>query len=502
MTNNYIQMAENMDVIDFISKLEIIGKDGSKCRLQPTEEQLQIIEALQSDDDLAILKPRQIGSSTIIVAYLFALAYQSKEPITFAILSYKLSSSKHLLNIAKIMYNFLPSPLKKDLAVNNSTELAFTNGGRILAVASTQKGGLRSFTASKIMISEYAFAEQPEELKATAIAALNNGQLILESTANYYNDCFHKEITRCMLGEAHYQYLFFRWCDHQEYRIEEGQETISNTLTDEEKALMELYDIDLAQLAWRREKISKLGWEKFIREYPISIEEAYRISGSTYFRIDDFKDLDVVTIDGGEWTTLSKPVEGHSYAIGVDTSGGVGRDYSVVFVVSKNTGNPVCIYRSNKTSPIALAEYVIALSEQYNNALILIEANNYGLATINEVAHQTGRLWKDTSGKDFLTTSKSKPLLFENLKKELQNGYITQMDNVTALELRSILVDEKGIIKFSDLLDSHSDSAMACALAYWCLRDVKIREEMYLPSWIINKKVNKQRTVHSSARRY
>ncbi len=495
-------MAEDMDVMSFISNLEIIGKDGKKCKLTPTEEQIQIIEALDSDRDVAILKPRQIGSSTIIVAYLFALAYQSKEPITFAILSYKLSSSKHLLEIAKNMYHFLPKPLRKELEVSNSTELRFGSGARLLAVASTQKGGLRSFTASKIMISEYAFAEQPEELKATAIAALNDGQLILESTANYYNDCFHKEITKSLLGEADYNYLFFKWSDHSNYRTTEGIDTISNTLTDEEKSLMTEMELDLEQIAWRREKISKLGWEKFIREYPISLEEAYRISGSTYFNHTDLQHLEIISVEGGEWTTFEEPQPNHTYAIGVDTSGGVGRDYSVIFVVSKNTSQPVCIYRSNRTTPIDLAEYIVTLSEQYNNALILIEANNYGLATINEVSHQTGRLWKDPNGKDFLTTAKSKPLLFENLKKQIQDGTVHMLDSVTALELRSIQVDAKGIIKFSDLLDSHSDSAMAMTLAYWCLNDVKIKESAYLPDWIINRKVNNQRTVHSSARRY
>jgi hypothetical protein len=64
------------------------------------------------------------------------------------------------------------------------------------------------------------------------------------------------------------------------------------------------------------------------------------------------------------------------------------------------------------------------------------------------------------------------------------------------------LVDEKGIIKFSDLLESHSDSAMAMALCYWCLNDVKIKEEMYLPSWILQKKAKDQRNVHATARRY
>jgi len=501
--NKFIrQLTQKIDPVDFVGMLTIINKDGRKQQLEPTEEQIEILQALEEGKDTIILKPRQIGSSTIIVAYLFALAYFSEEPVTFAILSYKLNSSKHLLHIAKNFYNFLPKKLKRELAVDNSTELSFKNGGRLLAVASSQKGGLRSFTASKIMLSEYAFSEEPEELKATAMAAVNGGQLIMESTANYFNDCLHQEIIKTQNGEADYNFLFFKWSKHEEYAIElEPQENF--VLTTEEEVIQLEHDLELEQLKWRREKVSKIGWEKFIREYPLDIDEAYRISGNTYFSYSDFENLNIISVDLKDWVTLEEPQENHSYAVGVDIGGGVGRDYSVIYVLSKNTGCPVCIFRSNKVSPIELAQYIQTAATQYNNALVLIEANNFGLATINELGHLGyNRIWKDNNGKDFLTTSKSKPLIFENLKKNLQQGKLTMLDSITATELRTIQVDEKGIIKFSDLLDSHSDSAMALALCSWALNDVKVKEAAYLPKWIINERARKTKTKQADYRRY
>jgi hypothetical protein len=494
-----IEMAMEMDLVSFLSKLTIINKEGKKQFLTLTKEQQTIIEALQQNDDTIILKPRQIGSSTVIIAFLFALAYQSKEPITFAILSYKLSSSKHLLNIAKNFYFSLPEPLRRPLDVDNSTELSFEGGGRLLAVASSQRGGLRSFTASKIMLSEFAFSENAEELKATALAALNDGQLIIESTANHFNDCLHQEIIKTQTGSANYNYIFFRWADHEEYNLtpEEGF-----TPTAEEEEIAIKHELTLDQLAWRREKISKLGYEKFIREYPLDIDEAYRLGGTTYFTYDDLQHINVIDANPVGWVTFQEPIQNHTYAIGVDVGGGVNRDYSVITVVSKNTGQPVCLYRDNTTSPIAIADHITTIARRYNNALVLVESNNFGLATINEVTHNYGRVWKGDSNKDFLTTSKSKPLLFENLKKSIQGGTITMLDNVTMIELRSITTDEKGLIKFSDMLDSHSDSAMSLALAYWCLQDVKIKEQAYLPSWVLNERATKARNKQSHYRRY
>jgi hypothetical protein len=494
-----IELAMEMELTQFLSKLTIINKEGKQQFLTLTEEQHTIVKALQQGEDTIILKPRQIGSSTIIVAYLFALAYQSKEPITFAILSYKLSSSKHLLNIAKNFYYSLPEPLRRKLDTDNSTELSFEGGGRLIAVASSQRGGLRSFTASKIMLSEFAFSENPEELKATALASLNDGQLIIESTANHFDDCLHKEIIKTQTNQANYNYLFFKWSDHEEYVMDyEGD----FQPTDEEIELAEKHELTKPQLAWRREKISKLGWEKFIREYPLDIDEAYRIGGTTYFSYEDLKHIEVANTNATGWVTFQEPIQNHSYAIGVDIGGGVGRDYTVIMVVSKNSGQVVCLHRDNQTSPIAIAEHIATIAQTYNNALVLVEANNYGLATINQVGQSYGRLWKDQKGNDFLTTAKSKPLLFENLKKTIQDGIITTLDNTTMTELRSITTDEKGLIKFSELLDSHSDSAMALALAYWCLQDVKIKEQAYLPEWVLNNRAMKAKTRQASYRRY
>ncbi len=478
------------DPFEFIQRLNIVDKSGKVVPLRLNAEQIEIINALEQGRDTLVLKPRQIGSSTVVCAYMFWKAYTATTPLTLIILSYKIASSKHLLHIHKRFYQYLPEGLKRPLETDNTTELSFKDGGRIIAAAATQAGGLRSQTCSMLHISEYAFAENPEELKATAISALNDGQLVIESTANYYNDALWKEVHKHQIGEADWNYLFFPWFSHAEYCMDD----IPITLTDEELKLQEDFGLTLGQFAWRREKISKLGWEKFVREYPMTLDEAYRISGNTYFTYDDFEHVDVLTVSPVEWVTFEAPNADDTYAIGVDVSGGVGRDYAVVFCVSRMTLQPVCIYRSNTVSPVQLADYIYDMSVTYNNALTLVESNNYGLATIQELLHQGfHRFWKDAhTGKDFLTTSRSKPLLFENLKKGIQTGSIRLIDNVTMTELRSITVDEKGILRFGEDVESHCDSAMAMALAYWCLNSVKIKQSAFLPDWIISQKADKQ----------
>ena len=89
------------DPIEFISRLKIIGKDGKLINLIPNQEQIKIINEMENGKDTLVLKGRQIGSSTIVSAYLFWKAYTSAQPLTIAILSHKLQSSKHLLKSHK-----------------------------------------------------------------------------------------------------------------------------------------------------------------------------------------------------------------------------------------------------------------------------------------------------------------------------------------------------------------------------------------------------------------
>ena len=474
------------DPVEFISKLKVINKKGKLVYLNPTEEQIKIIQSLQGGKDTLILKPRQIGSSTIISAYFFWKLFISKEPITIAILSHKLSSAKHLLDIYKRFYLNLPDPVKglNPINIDNSTEFRFATGAGVIAAASGDKGGLRSFSISALHISEYAFADNPEELKATAISALNDGQLIIESTANFFNDALHKEIIRYQRGLAEWEYLFFPWFDHRDYKMPIPPKH-NFEITEEEQTLKDLHDLTNQQIWWRRKRIEKIGYDKFTREFPTSLEEAYRQLGDSYINFQALKDLQIIAVDAVEWICFEDPKPDDRYALGVDVAAGVNRDYSVIQIISKLSGQQVAVYRSNTISPTALAEVILDLSIAFNDALALIESNNHGNVVINELKHLGfRRFWKNEEGKDWITTAQSKTSMFENLKESLRSGKIYRLDSITLSELRSFQIDEKNRVIIPDSLDSHGDSGVALALAYICLEGVRVPKETYLPPFI------------------
>ena len=477
------------DPFSFIKRLMIVAKNGKLIKLILNKEQIQIIESLISGEDCLVLKGRQIGSSTAIAAYYFWKIYTSPEPVKFAILSHKLASSKELFKMHKCFYDNLPKMFQKPLEVYNTTEMKFkSSGASIIAVSAGADGGLRSFTCSYLHMSEYAFAPNPEELKATALNALNEGQFIMESTANFFNDALHQEIIKCERGEADWKYLFFPWFLHDDY-----QEEVSDDFQflDGEKELADQWGLTYEQIKWRRSKIAKIGLEKFKREFPSSCNEAYSQTGNVYISEEICKDITIVPVDPVSLVYLSKPQMGDSYAIGVDVAAGVARDYSVITVVSKKTYQTCAIYRSNKIVPVDLAQKIIDLATEYNMALVLVESNNYGNVVLNELRHQGWtKIWKDSDGKDWQTTGKSKIEMFEMLKELIMKGFITLMDNITYSEVRSLQVDDTGRIIIPDTLQSHGDSAIAISLAYVCLAQVELKKVEFLPQWITTKKVD------------
>ena len=477
------------DPVAFISRLTIIGKDGKVCRLIPNEEQMVIIDALEQGEDILTLKARQIGSSTIVVAWLFYKCYTSSEPVTMGLMSHKAASAQHLLKMAKVMLQGLPQPLQRKLSVDKVDEFRFTDtGAGMIAVSAGGKGGLRSFSCTKLMISEYAFADDPEELKATAISAVNGGQLIIETTANHTGDAMYREIHASHRGEADWNYLFFGWQDHAEYTLPVPDDLL---LTDEEEILQEQHSLTDGQVYWRRKKRGKLGRDKFMREYPASEEEAYTIAGNTFMCREDFKDTEILSVDPDAIIVLSDPVDGDRYAIGVDVAGGVGRDYSVIQVLSKRTYQQVYIYRCNTIVPHELAQIVSDVARTYNNAKVLIESNNHGHTVIREMHHLGySNLWK-REGKDWLTTLKSKTETFSNLKATIMEGYVGTIDFLTYTEILSITMNKKEHIQLPEAGVGHADSAVALALAHTCLDSVKLLESDYLPLWVRQAKASR-----------
>lgn len=524
------------DPMKFIPLLKIKDKKGKVVNLNPNDEQLEILKSLEDNTkDTIILKPRQIGSTTITSAWLFWKWYTSKAPITIVLLSHKLSSSKHIYNMYRSFYRSLPKQLQRPFEINTAYEMKLEDtGASVMAMSAGAEGGMRSFSANYLHISEYAFAPNPEELKATALAALNGNKLIIESTANFYNDALHQEILKDQRQEGNWDFLFFPWYAHKEYKMDfpritdeieardkyreaiwngEDGEEFKKTLDfahddfwDEDELTYKLqHKITNEQMFWRRKQIEKFGFHQFRREYPATIDEAYTQGANVYFTAHDLHHVKDKVVQNEVFTMLTPPVEGRPYGIGVDVASGVGADDSVICVMDKVTYQPVAILRTNQISPAALAEELATIATTYNKAKVLVESNGFGGVVINELRHIGYRnVWKTDKSKDWVTNQQNKPMMFEELRQAFRQGVVRTCDKVTLAEVRAYFVNERGNIDFPKGLPSHGDGVIAMALGLQCLKSVPLPTREFLPDWIKRQKRNKitDRGAGKSHRRY
>ena len=473
------------DPVEFISRLTIVSKSGKLVRLRPNEVQLETIEALATGKDTVILKARQMGLSTIVAAYFFWRWFTSPDPERYAVLSYKLASAKHLFGMWKGFYDRMPNWMRRPLSIDSTTEMVLADTGAILMAASAQgDGGLRSWTCSAIWISEAAFSEGYEELKATAIASLNSlGPLIIESTANYHGDPVYLERQLIESGTVDGISLFFPWYRLPEYALEppDGwQYDASSPHTP-------------AQQYWAEVQRGKLGTVKFRREYPETPDQAYAAVAGAWLGDELFQDVESLRLEvsGG---ALAGVDPRDKYAIGVDVGAGTGGDWSTIVVVSAMTRQVVDIRRSNTMSPTEWAEVVADASRKWNNAKVCVEQNGtWGGIVVNELRHMSIPQWTDDKGNYWTTTSESKPRMLEGVRDALARGQIQQLDSWTIGELRSFKMDEKGRPYAPAGGLHHGDTVIGLALALQCLLTVRVSDKPFLPQWITDRKVAEAR---------
>jgi hypothetical protein len=246
--------------------------------LNPAQRKLhQLIEEQRAKIGrvrVIILKARQLGVSTYVAARLYQKTIHNPGLRTI-IIGHERRASSNLFQIVRRFHDHMPEDIRPSIGTSNAEELLFDrlDSGYIVSVATTEGTG-RSATAQMLHCSETAFwTELPLQMASLMQVCpdLNGTEIIIESTANGYND-FHKMWRQAEAGESEFQPIFLPWSLDAAYRKEVGPDF---TMDVEESKLAELYGLDKEQIAWRRSKISQLGnADYFCQEYPLNAAEA------------------------------------------------------------------------------------------------------------------------------------------------------------------------------------------------------------------------------------
>lgn len=248
---------------------------------QKLEEQLKTLGFVRA----VVMKGRQEGVTTYVESRFFKKTSMSRGVAAF-ILSHEAKSTSAIFDMVKRFHDNLPAGLSPGLDTANKNQLKFTglDSEYTVGTAGSEDVG-RSMTIKLLHMSEVAFYERTDQLETglmQAVADMPGTEIILESTANGLGNMFHEYAMRALAGIGLFQLIFVPWYWQQEYRLTPPAGFAPD---EEEHKLMQAYKLDLEQVYWRRMKMAgmKGGAWKFMQEYPFTPEEAFLMSGETFF---------------------------------------------------------------------------------------------------------------------------------------------------------------------------------------------------------------------------
>lgn len=237
------------------ARLTIINKEGQNVPF--TLNAIQRAYVGKSSNRDIILKARQQGFSSFILAA-FTADFLLKENSNSVVVADKSDNAIALLGRVKHYLKAYEEATGTKIPLKYNSKYQLVNGANnatyTIGTAQEQDFG-RSRTITNLHLSEAAFYPNlPSLLAGAAQAVVPTGKLIIETTANGFNE-FKTLWDDSSLGSTAYQPLFFKASD--------------------------FYDAETLE-----RKRKELGERLFNQEYPESPEIAFITSGDTYFDQD------------------------------------------------------------------------------------------------------------------------------------------------------------------------------------------------------------------------
>jgi len=366
------------------------------------------------------LLSRQAGKTSIVSAYaIHHVLFADRKDVK--ILANKYDNAKGILDRIKKTYELLPRWLQQGVLAWNASSLELENYSKISVGTTTEDSG-RSSSISLLILDEFAFvrntiANNFWSAVYPVISAGQNTKVIIVSTANGLN-------------------LFYKlWSD----AVNEKNFFVPYEVS--------WHDVPGRDEKWRKQTIANLGGDEdlFRQEY----ENDFIGNSNTLIPISTLKQLTFSQpIENKEsYRIYERPRRDRIYFITVDVSRGVGNDFSTM-QVSDITDYPyrqVAVYRNNRIEPVIFPTVIEKWAKQWNNAFVLIEANDIG-ESVGDTLHQ------DLEYENIMLVShqgRAGQRLGGGFSKMVRSGVMTskRTKNIGVTQLKTLVVNQQYIIQ-------------------------------------------------------
>lgn len=427
--------------------------------------QREKVDVIMNNRKVILMEGRQQGKTiTSAACILHYTIFNSNK--TVAILANKSTAAREVLSRYQIMYENLPLWMQQGIKTWNKGDVELENGSKVFTSA-TSTSGIRGKSVNWLYIDE------------AAIIPNNVAEEFFTST---YPTIMAGETTKVLLTSTPlgYNHFWKYWNDAQEGR--NGFVALQ----------IPYWKIPGRDEKWAAEQKSVLGELKFNQE----VLCAFLGSSNTLISPDTIARMSPIPFmhekDGLD--ILEYPVPGHVYFSTVDTSRGIGGDYSA-FTVIDTTEYPykvVAKYRNNKISPLLYPTVIHKVSKDYNNAYVLVEINDIG-QQVADIIHNDleyeNMIWVGSDaryGQVLSSSGRSSVLGVRTTKQVKRIGCATLKSLV---EENKLLVFDRDIIsEFSTFIEHNGvfqadegyndDLTMTLVLFAWATNDPMFKDLM------------------------
>ena len=320
--------------------------------------QERTIEDLLKNEYNVILKARQLGISTLTAGYaLWMMTFHQDKNIL--VIATKQDTAKNLVTKVRVMHANLPSWLKANCVEDNKLSLRYRNGSQIKAIASSDEAG-RSEALSLLVLDEAAFIPKIDSIWTAASQTLAlGGRCIALSTPNGVGNWFHRTWVDAEDGTNNWNMIKLHWTIHPDREQE-----------------------------WRDEQDKLLGPSMAAQECDCDFVTSGQsvVDGVILeeYRTTMVKDpMEKRGVDNNIWI-WEQPNYTKDYVVSADVSRGDATDYSAFHVMEVEDCKQVAEYKG-KISTRDFGNLLVNISQEYNNALLVIENATIGWAAIQQV---------------------------------------------------------------------------------------------------------------------
>jgi hypothetical protein len=451
--------------------LRVRTRTGAMAPLEANKVQ-QLFEQRRGHRNI-VLKARQLGLTTWTAARFFLKTITHPGTLTLQV-AHSRESAEEIFRIVHRFLEWMPDELRDGpLATSraNARQIVFPAiDAQYRVVTAGDRNAGRGLTVQNLHCSELArWGKNPADILAGLRAALAPGaEEILESTPEGVGGCFYEEWqTAAETGMVRH---FYPWWLEERYR---GEPVAETELTEEERELMCREGLDGAQIGFRRQvRASFRGLAR--QEYAEDAERCFLASGDSVFELDAIEARMADAPEGisrrnGQMQVWLPPIEGRQYIVAADPAGGGSEgDYSAAQVVDVGTGLQ-CAEFAGHVGGLELAQILVDLAREYNDAVIAVERNNHGsgvLALIEQVCkyervyYEGGRQGGQAG---WLTTALSRPVMLGRLGAALVESPGCFMSRALLNECRCFVRHRDGSTGAQS--GTHDDRLMAMAVA-------------------------------------